>query len=77
MKHTSRKKKSVGSLANISLSQLLLRRQTDKMWEDNSDCVRKEKNLTLRDYSLNFSTKEICYIAELSASEWKQKDEQF
>lgn len=43
MKCTSRKKKSIASLANISLSQLLFRRQTDKMWEDNSDFVRKEK----------------------------------
>lgn len=33
----------MASLANISLSQLLLRRQTDKMWEDNSDFVRKEE----------------------------------
>lgn len=43
MKCTSRKKKSVALLDNISLSQLLLRRQIDKMWEDNSDFVRKEK----------------------------------
>lgn len=64
MKCTSGKKnQSVTSLADISLSQLLSGRQTEKMWEDSSDFVRKGKNvLTLRDSSLNFSTKRVFFF---------------
>lgn len=61
MKHTHTN--PVTSLANIFLSQLLFRRQADKMWEDSAHFVRKKKNVfTLRDYSLNFSTKGILFI---------------